>query len=156
MTTQTRETQTDLTPAAALTLLCEGNARFQAGSMASRDLVSEVGVTAQGQFPFAVLLSCIDSRVSAELIRAVSHATKRHLVVVVTLTDVALLDRVARPPESTREAYGNAVAADALLLRDRAISRLRTAGVRVVDSPADRIAADAVEAYLRVRTENRV
>ena len=68
MTTQTRETQMDLTPAAALTLLSEGNARFQAGCMASRDLVSQVGVTAQGQFPFAVILSCIDSRVSAELI----------------------------------------------------------------------------------------
>jgi len=103
-----------------------------------------------------VFTDLVDERVSAELIRAVSHATKRHLVLVVTLTDVALLDRVARAPESIREAYGNAVAADALLLRDRAISRLRTAGVRVVDSPADRIAADAVEAYLRVRTENRV
>lgn len=68
MTTQTRETQTALTPAAALTLLSEGNARFQAGSMASRDLAQQVGVTAQGQFPFAVILSCIDSRVSAELI----------------------------------------------------------------------------------------
>ena len=68
MTTQTRESQTDLTPAAALNLLREGNARFQAGSMATRDLVSQVGVTAQGQFPFAVILSCIDSRVSAELV----------------------------------------------------------------------------------------
>ena len=68
MTTQTRATQKELTPAAALTLLSEGNVRFQSGSMLTRDLVEQVGVTAKAQFPFAVILSCIDSRVSAELI----------------------------------------------------------------------------------------
>jgi uncharacterized protein (DUF58 family) len=103
-----------------------------------------------------VFTDLVDERVSEQLIRALSHATRRHLVIVVTLTDVALLDRVARRPARRRDAYGNAVAADALLLRDVAISRLRTAGIRVVDSPADRLAADAVEAYLRVRVENRV
>jgi uncharacterized protein (DUF58 family) len=103
-----------------------------------------------------VFTDLVDERVSADLIRALARATERHLVLVVTLTDVALLERVARVPAGRREAYGNAVAADALLLRDAAISRLKAAGVRVVDSPASRLAADAVEAYLRVRRENRV
>lgn len=103
-----------------------------------------------------VFTDLVDEAVSDSLIRAVGQVSRRHLPIVVTLTDTALLDYVARRPDSKREAYENAVAADALLLRDRAISRLRAAGVRVVDSPADRLAGDAVEAYLRVRLENRM
>lgn len=103
-----------------------------------------------------VFTDLVDERVSEQLISRVSRVSRRHLPIVITLSDTALLDTVARQPESTRDAYENAVAADALLLRDRAIARLRTAGVRVVDSPADQLAADAVESYLRVRRENRV
>jgi uncharacterized protein (DUF58 family) len=103
-----------------------------------------------------VFTDLVDERVSADLIRAVARAGKRHLVIVVTLSDRALVDRLAAAPATVREAYGNAVAADALLLRDGAVRRLRKSGVRVVDSPAGRLAADAVEAYLRVRRENRV
>jgi uncharacterized protein (DUF58 family) len=103
-----------------------------------------------------VFTDLVDERVSADLIRAVALAGRRHLVIVVTLSDRELVDRLARPPATAREAYGNAVAADALLLRDAAVRRLKRSGVRVVDSPADRLAADAVEAYLRVRRENRV
>ena len=103
-----------------------------------------------------MLTDLVDERVSEELIRAAARVSRRHLVVVVTLTDRELLERVARVPRSKREAYENAVAADALLLRDAAVGRLRAGGVRVVDSPADRLAADAVEMYLRVRSENRV
>ena len=77
-------------------------------------------------------------------------------MIVVTLSDRELLDELARVPTAAREAYENAVAADALLLRDKAVRHLKRSGVRVVDSPADRLAADAVEAYLRVRLENRM
>jgi len=52
--------------------------------------------------------------------------------------------------------YASWLAADALLLREAAIARLRSAGVRVVSAPADRLAADAVETYLKVRMENRM
>nr|WP_299386574.1 carbonic anhydrase family protein [Allomuricauda sp.] len=68
MITQTKETQAALTPQAAWDLLKEGNDRFVEKNQASRDLLEQVAQTASGQYPFATILSCIDSRVSAELI----------------------------------------------------------------------------------------
>jgi carbonic anhydrase len=57
-----------MTPGAALERLKEGNARFVAGKRASRDLRAQVKATAEGQYPFAAILSCMDSRTSAELV----------------------------------------------------------------------------------------
>ena len=68
MNTLTRGTQTKLPPQAALQRLVDGNARFQANQTINRDLMEQVSITAKGQFPLAVILSCIDSRTSAELI----------------------------------------------------------------------------------------
>jgi len=68
MRTQTREMQASLTPETALELLRAGNARFQANLKVNRNLLEQANITADGQFPFAVVLSCIDSRTSAELI----------------------------------------------------------------------------------------
>ena len=67
MKTQNKDSQNALTPADALQLLKDGNARFLANKQADRQLLEQVKETATGQFPFAVILSCIDSRVSAEL-----------------------------------------------------------------------------------------
>ena len=64
----TKETQGALTPATALDLLKEGNARFVKKMQASRDLHEQVSDTSGGQFPFATVLSCIDSRVPVELV----------------------------------------------------------------------------------------
>lgn len=68
MRTQTKETQQELTPKKALDILMEGNQRFVNNSRANRNLLQQVSETSNGQFPFAVILSCIDSRTSAELI----------------------------------------------------------------------------------------
>ncbi len=68
MKTQTIETQQQLTPQGALELLKEGNARFRGNVKAQRDLMRQVSETSDGQWPIAVVLSCIDSRTSAELI----------------------------------------------------------------------------------------
>jgi uncharacterized protein (DUF58 family) len=103
-----------------------------------------------------VFTDLVDESVSAELIRAVAAGRRRHLVIVVTLSDRELVEQLAREPAAPLDAYRSAVAADALLLRDAAVRRLRGSGVVVVDTPADRLAAAAVEAYLRVRMENRV
>ncbi|NAS31122.1 carbonic anhydrase [Flavobacteriaceae bacterium R38] len=64
----TKETQAAITPQKALELLKEGNERFLKSSQANRDLLGQVADTTTGQFPFATVLHCIDSRVSAELI----------------------------------------------------------------------------------------
>jgi carbonic anhydrase len=57
-----------MTPAKALEFLKQGNERFQNNLKANRNLLEQVNDTSEGQWPFAVILSCIDSRVSAELV----------------------------------------------------------------------------------------
>ncbi|MFT7617818.1 MAG: carbonic anhydrase [Planctomycetota bacterium] len=68
MKTQTQETQDNLTPKKAHEILVEGNKRFAQNLKAQRNLKDQVLETSAGQFPFAVILSCIDSRVPAELV----------------------------------------------------------------------------------------
>ena len=68
MKAHTKITQAAITPNKAIELLKEGNQRFVARNMANRNLLDQVKDTASGQYPFATVLSCIDSRVSAELI----------------------------------------------------------------------------------------
>ncbi|MDT0606462.1 carbonic anhydrase family protein [Croceitalea rosinachiae] len=68
MITQTKESQAALNPNSAITLLKEGNERFVENKKANRDLLGQVKQTTSGQYPFATILSCIDSRVSAELV----------------------------------------------------------------------------------------
>ncbi|MUH35761.1 carbonic anhydrase [Zobellia amurskyensis] len=68
MKAHTKETQATMTPAKALNFLQEGNQRFQNNLKANRNLLEQVNDTSEGQFPFATILSCIDSRVSAELV----------------------------------------------------------------------------------------
>jgi carbonic anhydrase len=68
MHTHTKETQATMTPAKALAFLLEGNRRFVSNLRVNRNLLQQVNETSSGQFPFAVILSCIDSRTSAELI----------------------------------------------------------------------------------------
>jgi carbonic anhydrase len=68
MRAHTKETQATTTPQLALDFLREGNQRFVHNLKADRDLLQQVNETRQGQWPFATILSCIDSRTSAELI----------------------------------------------------------------------------------------
>ncbi|WP_298478659.1 carbonic anhydrase family protein [uncultured Maribacter sp.] len=68
MKAHTKETQAAITPNSAIELLKEGNARFIANNKVNRDLLDQMKDTASGQYPFATILSCIDSRVSSELI----------------------------------------------------------------------------------------
>ena len=65
---QTKESQAAMTPQAALERLKAGNARFVADKSLARDLPAEVHATASGQYPFAVIVSCLDSRQPVELI----------------------------------------------------------------------------------------
>src|ERR1700744_6028399 len=68
MRTHTQATQASLTPELALQILKEGNERFVSNIKINRNLLKQVNATSTGQFPFAAILSCIDSRTSAELI----------------------------------------------------------------------------------------
>ena len=68
MKTQSSTTQANINPEKAFEILKQGNLRFVQNLKANRDLLSQVNDTKEGQWPFAVVLSCIDSRTSAELI----------------------------------------------------------------------------------------
>jgi carbonic anhydrase len=68
MKTLTKELQAAITPEMALDLLKEGNHRFMSNLQSNRNLLEQANETSDGQHPFAVILSCIDSRTSAELI----------------------------------------------------------------------------------------
>lgn len=68
MTTLTKEIQNTITPKIALQLLMDGNKRFVNNLKLNRNLLHQANETSKEQHPFAVILSCIDSRTSAELI----------------------------------------------------------------------------------------
>lgn len=68
MKTLNKELQSKITPRKALEILQKGNDRFINNLKANRNLLEQVNDTSEGQWPFATVLSCIDSRTSAELI----------------------------------------------------------------------------------------
>ena len=68
MKAHNKETQSQMTPRKALQFLQEGNERFINNLKANRNLLEQANETRDGQWPFATILSCIDSRTSAELI----------------------------------------------------------------------------------------
>jgi len=68
MRTHNKESQSTITPQIALDILKDGNKRFVSNLKFNRNLLQQVNDTRDGQWPFAVVLSCIDSRTSVELI----------------------------------------------------------------------------------------
>jgi carbonic anhydrase len=68
MKAHSSETQATITPERALEILKEGNQRFVDNLQLDRNLLQQVNETRDGQWPFAIILSCMDSRTSAELI----------------------------------------------------------------------------------------
>ena len=68
MRTLTQERRDALTPQLAIDILRKGNDRFVNNLKANRNLLQQVNETSEGQHPLAIILSCIDSRTSAELI----------------------------------------------------------------------------------------
>jgi carbonic anhydrase len=68
MVTLTKELRDSLTPNKALEMLRDGNGRFVNNLKINRNLLNQVNETSEQQNPFAIVLSCIDSRTSAELI----------------------------------------------------------------------------------------
>ena len=64
----TKEQRDSMTPAQIIDELKKGNGRFRAGKMAPRDYLAEKRASASGQYPAAVVLGCVDSRVPAEIV----------------------------------------------------------------------------------------
>jgi carbonic anhydrase len=68
MKAHTQATQAAMTNASSLQALMDGNARFLAKTPVNRDLLDQINDTTNGQYPFACVLSCIDSRIPTEII----------------------------------------------------------------------------------------
>ncbi len=68
MKAHTKETQSSMTIKSSVQTLMDGNTRFLNGTSVNRDFLAQVKDTATGQYPFASILSCIDSRVPTEVI----------------------------------------------------------------------------------------
>ncbi len=68
MKTQNKASQSNITPEQALQLLKQGNSRFVDNLRINRNLLQQVNETSDGQWPLAAIVSCMDSRTSAELI----------------------------------------------------------------------------------------
>jgi len=68
MRTLNKQAQDNLTPQKAYQILVDGNQRFVSNLRFNRNLLQQVNETSDGQYPFAIVLSCIDSRTSAELV----------------------------------------------------------------------------------------
>lgn len=68
MITQTKETQSELTPDLVLDMLKKGNERFLQNKTIDRLFLEQVKITDKGQYPFAAILGCIDSRVPMEIV----------------------------------------------------------------------------------------
>lgn len=66
--TQTADSQAKITPSMAVDMLKEGNDRFVTGGTIKRDYQSQINQTSTGQFPFASVISCIDSRIPTEVV----------------------------------------------------------------------------------------
>ena len=66
--TQNATSQGAMTPDSALQMLRDGNERFVAGTPAQRDFAAQIQQTASGQYPFAIVLGCVDSRVPTEVV----------------------------------------------------------------------------------------
>jgi carbonic anhydrase len=64
----TKEQRDSMTPSQVIDELKKGNERFRAGKMVPRDYLTEKRSSASGQYPAAVILGCVDSRVPAEII----------------------------------------------------------------------------------------
>jgi carbonic anhydrase len=67
-TSLTKEQRDSMTPAQVIDELKKGNERFRSGKMAPRDYLAEKRSSATGQYPAAVVLGCLDSRVPAEIV----------------------------------------------------------------------------------------
>jgi len=68
MNAHTKDTQAEMTTQSSVDALMEGNKRFLSKSPINRDFLMQVEQTAGGQYPFATVISCIDSRIPTEIV----------------------------------------------------------------------------------------
>jgi uncharacterized protein (DUF58 family) len=98
-----------------------------------------------------VLTDLLEETAALPLLDAVPMLARRHAVAVATAADVDLERLTTEPPERTVDVYRAAVALDVAAARARVATRLRRAGVDVIEAPPQSLAAACVRSYLRAK-----
>ena len=98
-----------------------------------------------------ILTELAPGAVDETLLPALPLLTREHAVVVAAVRDPALLELRDRPPGHVEDAYAAAAASEVLDARERVATRLRAAGVRVVDAAPGELAARLCDTYLDVK-----
>jgi uncharacterized protein (DUF58 family) len=101
-----------------------------------------------------IFTDLIDERASEGLLRYSLGLLPRHLPVVVAMSDTEVAEVAESIPREKHDLYRQAVAAEMLERRARALSRLKSAGVLVMDTPPDRISVQVLERYLDIKQRN--
>jgi len=101
-----------------------------------------------------VFTDLIDERASEGLLRYSLGLLPHHLPVVVALSDTEVAKVAESIPKGKQDLYRQGVAAEMLERRERALSRLKSVGVMVVDTPPERISVQVLERYLDIKTRN--
>lgn len=115
------------------------------------DLAAEEAYGLGGRSATAVLLTSVVDLAAAELLReSVLRLERRHRVLLINLEDAELARMVRGAPATAAEAFAQVSAMEIVLANQRLARRLRGAGVRVVGTPADRLALSTLEAYLAI------
>lgn len=113
------------------------------------DLAAESAAAVESRRSTVVLFTSVVDLAAAELLRrAVLTLERRHRPILINLQDPELIALSREPPAKPQDAFAQASALDILLANKELATRLRHAGIRVVNAPADRLALEALETYL--------
>ncbi len=96
----------------------------------------------------------IDERASEGLLRYSLGLLPRHLPVVVAMSDTEVTEVAESVPKEKYDLYRQGVAAEMLERREKALTRLKSAGVPVIDTPPERMSVQVLERYLDIKQRN--
>ncbi|MCB1055096.1 MAG: DUF58 domain-containing protein [Acidobacteria bacterium] len=120
------------------------------------DLAAETALALEPRHATVVLFTSVADLAAGELLRdSLLQLERRHRPLLVNLRDPDLETLARRPPTSPEEAFAQVSALEILLANRRLARHLRRAGIRIVETPADRLALDALESYLALFRQRR-
>lgn len=120
------------------------------------DLAAEAAFGLEARSATVVLFTSVADLAAGELLReALLHLERRHRPLLINLRDPDLEALARRPPATPEDAFAQVSALEILLANRRLGRRLRRAGIRVVETPADRLALDTLETYLALFRQRR-
>lgn len=115
------------------------------------DLAAEAVFDVESRSATALLLTSVVDLAAAELLReSLLRLGRRHRTLLVNLEDPELRELAANEPATPARAFAQVASLEILLANRRLARHLRRGGIRVINSPADRLALETLEAYLAV------